>query len=465
MTSLAILGTGSDVGKSLVTALILRLLKDRGIQAAPFKAQNMSNNSAVTSEGLEIGRAQWMQATAAGLLPEVLMNPVLVKPQADHSSQLVVMGRPVGQLVRERYFERAEELKAQAYSAFRTLREKYPNIVVEGAGSLAEVNLRHRDYINLGLAREFNIPVILVADIDRGGVFAQIVGSLEIISPEDRALIKGILINRFRGSALLFQDGIDWIEKRTGLPVLGLLPYRKDLKLPAEDAVVLDQLVEPHRPTGPAIAVIAYPRISNFTDFDPLQNIPGIELHYLRKPRNLSDYSLVVLPGSKAVVADLDWLRGEGWLEEIESYRRDGGKILGVCGGFQMMGQRIEDPLGVESDQPFAQGLGLIPMVTVFSAHKVLKQKGPAYEIHQGQSHFLSDHQPWLGDGWRGDEGWGSYQHGLFEDQIFLAQFLKQALGLDLELPAQSDPYQNLAEALGPHLDLDRLIQIMEAGA
>lgn len=475
--ALAILGTGSDVGKSLVCSALLRLFRQRGLSVAPFKAQNMSNNSGVTLEGLEIGRAQYVQALAAGLEPEVLMNPVLIKPEGDSQSQVVLRGKADGRLSGADFFARSAELRQAALEDFAQLKAKYGALLIEGAGSLAEVNLRARDYINLGLAQEVRAPVVLLADIDRGGVFAQVVGSLEVISPEDRALVKGILINRFRGSRELFQDGIDWIEQRTGLPVLGLLPHLDDPGLPSEDAQALERQLDPPTPQGLAVAVLRLPRISNFTDFEPLARVPGLELHFLSKLRSLEAYSLVILPGSKASLADLEWLRQSGWARALETYRKQGGQVLGICGGFQMLGQDLSDPEGNEGPPGSqAQGLGWIPMDTQFTGSKQLVRtqgQGPdqtpfeGYEIHQGQSRFSAPQKPWLqldqgAEGWSEPGLWGTYQHGLFDSAPFLAAFLKQAVGLDWAPETQADPFDRLAAAFEPHLDLDALAALLE---
>ncbi|MDT8445514.1 MAG: cobyric acid synthase [bacterium] len=477
--SLAILGTGSDVGKSLVTAGLLRLLKRRGWLVAPFKAQNMSNNSGVTWDGLEMGRAQFVQARAAGLEPDVLMNPVLIKPEADHASQLVLRGKPVGRLEGSNFFIRNAELRQAALEDYAQLQARYQNILIEGAGSLAEVNLRSRDFINLGLCQAVRAPALLLADIDRGGVFAQIVGSLEVISPEDRAMIKGILINRFRGSRELFQEGIEWIEQRTGLPVLGLLPFLADHGLPSEDAQSLEYQIDPLPPKGPAVAVIRYPRISNFTDFEPLAEVPGLACHFLSGPRNLSPYGLVILPGSKSSLADLDWLRQSGWLEPLEAYRKAGGKVLGICGGYQMLGQKLEDPEALESPGGGErEGLGLIPMTTSFGREKRLTRTAgtsplgtafEGYEIHQGRSFYQGPQRPWLTltdgpEGWNDGQIFGSYQHGLFESRPFLAEFLEQVMAFSWDADQGGDPYDRLADGLEPHLDLDQIEAILREG-
>jgi len=471
----AILGTGSDVGKSAVCSAILRILNDRGIVAAPYKAQNMSNNSAVTSAGFEIGRAQYTQALAARLEPTALMNPVLIKPQGDQSSQLVVMGQPDGTLQGAQFFKRYAYLSKVAWAAYDQLKLEYGCVVAEGAGSLAEVNLRDRDFANLGLAQEKKLPVILVADIDRGGVFAQIVGSLEVISPEDRALVKGIVINRFRGNPTLFESGVQWIEERTDLPVLGVLPFVEGLRLPAEDSYGLGMQTRTGVPKGPAVAVIQFPHISNFTDIEPFFQVPGLETHFLTVPQSLEDYQLVILPGSKSVISDLEWLRKTGWVSQIDAFRTSGGSLLGICGGYQMLGQQINDPLEVESELTVGLGLGILPMTTEMRAKKNLSrqtvdwhgQTAEGYEIHHGESRLDEYATTWLEteygpEGCIGERVWGSYFHGLFDQPEFLAKFLYESMYFFWTPEIQEDPFDHFVAAVKPFLDVERLLQIME---
>jgi len=443
--------------------------------ASPFKAQNMSNNSGVTREGLEIGRAQFTQALAAGLEPSVLMNPVLIKPQGDQSSQLVVLGKPDGTLAGESFFARNAYLSTVAWGAYDKLNDEFGCLVCEGAGSLAEVNLRDLDFANLGLAQEKNLPVILVADIDRGGVFAQIVGSLEVISPEDRRLIKGIIINRFRGNPALFESGVEWIKDRTGLPVLGVLPFVENLMLPAEDSCGLGNQPAPGSPQGPAVAVIQFPRISNFTDLEPLDGVQGLTTHFLKEPRPLSPYQMVILPGSKSVMSDLEWLRETGWAQEIDAFHRGGGQVVGFCGGYQMLGQQISDPQQIESTCTQIAGLGYLPLYTEMAPSKTLSRRqvtwageiAQGYEIHQGKSWFEGASAAWLEtdsgpEGWSSNRVWGSYFHGLLENPGFLAKFLQETIGFSWSPETKPDPFDHFADAIEPFLDMDLLVQIME---
>ncbi len=480
---IALLGTGSDVGKSLLATALLRILRQEGFAVAPFKAQNMSNNSHVTAQGLEMGRAQAVQARAAGLEPEANMNPILLKPSGEQTSQIILQGKVVGQLKAGDFLTHRHPFLKIALEAYHDLARRFELIVIEGAGSLAEVNLRQRDIANLGLARELKAPVVMIADIDRGGVFAQIVGSLEVLEAADRALIKGILINRFRGDIALFKEGKRWLEERTGLPILGIIPYFSDLRIPAEDAVTLDRLTDPPPPKGEkrAIAVLRLPRISNFTDFDPLFNLPGVECHYLSRPRSLTPYDLLILPGSKATLADLAWLKKQGWAELILEFQAQKKPIFGICGGLQMLGQEILDPEGLESTLHSAQGLGLLPLTTTLLPHKTLRQVRAkdlasqsllwGYEIHQGQSRCLRPLAPLFAVG-SGAEGFvdaqgqvmGSYLHGLFESAEFLQALLRRLWGGTVDLGAPyPDPYDQLADQVRPHLDLKAFKRVLQA--
>ncbi|MEJ2111131.1 MAG: cobyric acid synthase, partial [Acidobacteriota bacterium] len=327
---LSILGTGSDVGKSVVVAALCRIFANRGIRVAPYKAQNMSNNSYVTLSGGEVGRAQVVQAEAARVPVHVDMNPVLLKPSSDTGSQVVVHGKPMGNAEASAYFSNTDFLFGKARESLQRLRSEYEFIVMEGAGSCAEVNLRSRDFVNFRMAHAAEAPVILVADIDRGGVFAQIIGSLDVIPPEDRSRVHGFIINRFRGDPELFRDGIEYIEKRTGIPVLGLIHFYRHIEIDSEDGMPLDVVIDP--PVAPQpdrinIAVVRLPHISNFTDFAPLARVPGVSLHYLSKPRQLAGYEVLFLPGSKNVRADLEWMRKVGWDEALRQYHEQGGRL------------------------------------------------------------------------------------------------------------------------------------------
>ena len=394
---IAVFGTGSDVGKSVVVTALCRAILRRGIRVAPFKAQNMSNNSGVTPEGLEMGRAQIVQAEAARIAPQVDMNPVLLKPTSDLGSQVVVLGRVEGNSLAADYHRRKERLFGTAAAALARLRRAHELVVLEGAGSCAEVNLMAGDFVNLRMAEQAAAPVVLVADIHRGGVFAQIVGTLACLEPRQRDMIRGFIVNRFRGDLTLFADGVRWIEARTGRPVFGVLPWFTDIRIESEDSVAIEN---PPRVAGAAaagdaaIAVVRLPHISNFTDVEPLQAVAGLRVHFLERPQDLRGFRAVILPGSKNTRHDLEWLQTSGWADAVRAHHRDGGHILGVCGGYQMLGARVHDPDGHEGRPGSSEGLGLLPVETVLQAPKTTTltrfrwdgADGCGYEIHMGRT-------------------------------------------------------------------------------
>jgi adenosylcobyric acid synthase len=494
---LAILGTGSDVGKSIVVAALCRIFNDRGLAVAPFKAQNMSNNSAVTDEGGEMGRAQVVQAQAARIDPHVDMNPVLLKPSSSVGSQVILQGKPLYNVKAKEYYRNTDELFRKSQESLHRLREQYDLIVIEGAGSCAEVNLRQKDFVNFKTAHAADAPVILVADIDRGGVFAQVIGTLAVIPEPDRKRVQGIIINRFRGDADLFTDGITYLERETLLPVLGLIPYFNHIKLDSEDSVLLEYLVDPASGPEPGkvnIAVLRFPYISNFTDFLPLENDNQVNLHYLQQPRNLEGYDIVLLPGSKNVRADLRWIRTMGWDKRLLAYSRNGGEIGGICGGYQILGKTIEDPLGVEDHPGKDEALGLLDLETVMSPDKTLSRSSgtwlqsgvriDGYEIHMGITRTVSGLEPLIRlqsrngvqtDDWDGavvkdGKTWGTYFHGLFNNKVFRQSFLQRlspGYRIDPESAGQSisefrnSQYNLLAKHFLAQLDLDRLRQII----
>lgn len=483
---LAVLGTGSDVGKSLVATALCRILSDRGVRVAPFKAQNLSNNSGVTPEGLEMGRAQVVQARAARLAPHVDMNPVLLKPGGMAAGcQVVLMGRPLpnGSLPGR------DALFGEACRALDRLRSRYEAVVMEGAGSCAEVNLKDRDIVNLAMAEYAGAPVVLVADIDRGGVFAQLVGTLACLAPGERDRIAGFVINKFRGEPALFADGVSWIENTTGKKVFGVLPHLPGLGIEDEDAVSIEGRVPgPEvKPEGPAVAVISLPCISNFTDFDPLGRVEGLSLAFIQRPRDLAGFSALILPGSKNTRSDLGWIFKTGWAEKISAYAKAGGKILGVCGGFQMLGDSIADPLGVEGPAGESQGLGLLPLATVMAGEKATtltdftwgEKQGRGYEIHMGETR-VNGGEPWFRVKARNDrpadepEGCvshdgrirGSYIHGLFDSPEILGEWLAE-IGLgSLSPPGQGGPEAReraldlWAAHFARHVDIDGLFSV-----
>jgi len=433
MKALMIQGTASGVGKSVLVAGLCRLLARNGVRVAPFKPQNMSNNAAVTIDGGEIGRAQALQAFACGIEPSVHMNPVLIKPEADEQAQLVVRGQVVGALHASRFREDRIGWMDMVLESFAILQSEYDVVIIEGAGSPAEPNLREGDIANMGFAEAADVPVWLVGDIDCGGVFAALTGSLAILSDSENARVKALLINRFRGNLALLDDALVWLEDKTGRPVAGVIPWLA-LELPEEDA--------PYRHALPSsishstsdmllIAVIAYPRISNHDDIDPLASEAGVSLRFVHSPEQLNPADLIILPGSKHVASDLAWLRENGFVPVIERHLRYGGKVLGICGGMQMLGRVIEDN-GVEGDS--AEGLGWLPLATTMHAQKKLirvdrpspcfaGERVTGYEIHHGESDSDEALFPFA---CRSEDGlvWGSYLHGLFEQGGFRKAWL-----------------------------------------
>nr|WP_321466132.1 cobyric acid synthase [uncultured Desulfobulbus sp.] len=487
---LAVFGTGSDVGKSVVTTALCRIFANYGLKVAPYKAQNMSNNSGVTPEGLEMGRAQIVQAEAARIPPHCDMNPVLLKPVSDVGSQVVLNGTAWIDASSQDYYRKKEYLFGQSIDALERLRAENDLIIMEGAGSCAEVNLMDNDIVNLRMAARAEAPVILVADIDRGGVFAQIVGTLACISPAQQELISGFVINRFRGDIALFKKGVEWIEERTAKPVYGVLPWFKHFRIEAEDAVVIENAprFHPAAATEPTIGVLRLPHISNFTDFDPLATLPGCRLVYLQQPQDLSQMAAVILPGSKSTCSDLQWLVDSGWQLQLLRYKEGGGHILGICGGYQMLGTWVHDPDGIEGKPGSTEGLGLLPVETVLKAPKTTTLTdftwqsigGRGYEIHMGRTDpprefGLVTVQRRNGvecndfDGCRSEDGRviGTYMHGLFDTPAITGLWL-EGIGLGhitvdtLHGPAARDlAYEQLAEHAANHLDLEKIIALL----
>ncbi|GAA0251503.1 cobyric acid synthase [Actinomadura nitritigenes] len=480
---LLVAGTTSDAGKSVVTAGLCRWLARRGVKVAPFKAQNMSLNSMVTADGAEIGRAQYMQAQAAGVEPRAVMNPVLLKPGSDRRSQVVVLGRPVAEVDAVQYGDHKEWLRGVVKESLDELRSEYDVVVCEGAGSPAEINLRAGDIVNMGLARTADLPVVVVGDIDRGGVFASLFGTVALLEPADQALITGFVINKFRGAKELLEPGLEQLRRLTGRPVLGVLPWTLGLYLDSEDTLVLDA----PRPGAAApfgrqtlrIAVVRFPRISNFTDLDALACEPGVVVRYAAGAGDLAEADLVVLPGTRATVSDLAWLRERGMADEIVRRAREGRPVLGICGGHQMLAREIEDR--VESGTGLVEGLGLLPTRVVFESEKTLgRPRGSAYgenvdayEIHHGIV-SVEGGEPFL-DGCRAGAVWGTTWHGAMENDGFRRAFLKdvaETAGRDFT-PAPDVEFAALREAtmdaLGDlverHLDTDAVWRLIEKGA
>lgn len=511
---LMVQGTASDVGKSLVTAAIGRIMTRDGYRTAPFKSQNMALNSYVTADGKEIGRAQGMQAEAFGITATSDMNPILLKPSGEMSAQIVVHGVPHAALSAREYREKfLPEAKGTVMDALGRLREAYDVVLMEGAGSPAEINLKARDIVNMNLAGWADAPVLLVADIDRGGVFAFIVGTLELLEPHERARVKGFIINKFRGDVSLLQPGLDWLEERTGIPVLGVLPFLPQLRIEAEDSVVLEGTSGRVREGSMKeldIAVIRYPRISNFTDFDPLEDEPDVTVRYVLSADELGTPDVIILPGTKNTAADLQYLREQGFPEAIERALGQGTQQLaGICGGYQMLGLKLLDPHAVESAEPGeSEGLGYLPLSTAFLQQKTtvrvsgtlaadhplqLSTQASAstgeipitgYEIHMGttKNHdaasvrclFSLDgpERQALPEGWGTPDGriWGSYLHGLFHNDGLRRSWLdglriaKGLAPLSVTFSAaalREQEFDRLADAVRSHLDMNAVYNIM----
>ncbi len=488
--SLAIFGTGSDVGKSVVTTGLCRALRQQAIRVAPYKAQNMSNNSGVTPEGLEMGRAQIVQAEAAGIAPHVDMNPILLKPTSDVGSQVVLLGEAQSNQTALEYHQRKERLFKTACEALDRLRHRYEVLLLEGAGSCAEVNLQVHDIVNFKMAEYADAPVILVADIHRGGVFAQVVGTLACLPPERQDRIAGIIINRFRGDLRLFDDGVAWLQKRTGKPVFGVLPWYDHFVIEQEDSVVIEQpsAVRSTDHAQAMIAVIRIPHISNFTDFDPLRALKNVRVHYLEQVQSLDAFQVVILPGSKNTRHDLDWLHRRGWATEIVNFGNQGGAILGICGGYQMMGTRVQDPDGLEGQPGETPGLELLPVETVLRSPKTTTRtrfewkgkNGEGYEIHMGQTVArggerllrIKDRNREAvddSDGCQlaGGRIAGTYIHGLFDSPDITGCWLEcwgitGGDGGALEGPAARDrAYDQLAAHVRDYLDLEAIRRLL----
>ena len=477
--ALMVQGTTSDAGKSTLVAGLCRVLRRRGVRVAPFKPQNMALNSAVTPEGGEIGRAQALQACAAGVAPHTDMNPVLLKPSSDIGAQIIIHGKVRTEMDARAYHAYKPIAMAAVLESYGRLRAQYDCVIVEGAGSPAEVNLRDRDIANMGFAEAVDCPVVLIADIDRGGVFAHFVGTLQCLSPSEQARIKGFVINRFRGDIGLLLPGLAWLEEQTGKPVFGTLPYLHGLHLDAEDAILTEQS---EKRDGPRLRVIApvLPRISNHTDFDALRAHPQVEFSFIGPGMRIPHADLIILPGSKSVQADLAWLIREGWDTEIKRHLRYGGKVIGICGGMQMLGMWVHDAHGLEGAAGSIRGLGILDFETALEPQKTLRQvrgrlvesgaRISGYEIHMGVSSG-----PALGraalrfddgqaDGALSGDGQvlATYVHGLFDESEARSALLAWA---GLERPEVMDfaamreaSIDRVADTLVQDLDMDRII-------
>ena len=491
-------GTGSDVGKSIVAAAFCRIFRQDGYTPAPFKAQNMALNSYVTPDGLEIGRAQAVQAEAAGIPCHSDMNPILLKPNSDHTSQVVLHGKPIGNKDAYDYWGASRvqrgfpslsgiDFPSKVHAAFDRLASRYNPIVMEGAGSIAEINLRDRDLVNMSMAQHAKADVILVGDIDRGGVFASVYGSIMLQTPEDRALIKGIIINKFRGDMRLFDEGRKMLEDLCGIPVLGVIPYYKDIYIDEEDSVALEQKRRELAEGKVNIAVVLLRHISNFTDFDTLERDPRVNLFYTNNTKDIEQADIIILPGSKSTLDDLLELRRNGCAQAILRAHRNGKQVIGICGGYQMLGQTVNDPEGIEGTITSLPGLGLLPINTTMTQEKTTQQvtflfdgqECQGYEIHQGVS---DTDQAIL----QTDHCIGTYIHGFLDNAPVIEHLLskhvaqrsplsthgnqgdcplcEQRSGLHGDCPHESfkdQQYDKLAAHVRQHVDMDKLYQIL----
>ncbi len=482
--TLMIQGTTSDAGKSFLVTALCRWLARQDIRVVPFKPQNMALNSVVSVDGGEIGRAQAVQAFACGLEPHTDMNPVLLKPNSDTGAQVIIHGHAVGNMNAVSYHDYKSIALNAVLESHARLITNYEKIIVEGAGSPAEINLRANDIANMGFAESIDCPVILIADIDRGGVFAHLVGTLSLLSDSEQARIKGFIINRFRGDIALLEPGLKWLSEHTGKPVLGVLPYLQGLHLEAEDALPREQNPTVAE-TAKAIQIIipALPRISNHTDFDPLRLHPQVNLEFIGPGQVIPPADLIILPGSKSVRADLDWICKQGWKKEIHRHLRYGGKIIGICGGFQMMGSHIHDPYGLEGDAGSSAGLSFFDMATTLKHNKILRNvvgtltiNGAAvsgYEIHAGVTDFGSSYKPVIKfihgtDGAISEDGLilGTYWHGLFESSAACSALLTWIASDDVIQPSdyhvlRETSVNRIADCVSEHLDTTQLCKLL----
>ncbi len=493
MKAIMVVGTTSHAGKSFLTAALCRILSRRGWHVTPFKGQNMALNAYVTATGGEIGYAQAVQAWAAGTTPRVEMNPILLKPQGNMTSQVIMTGKALGKTSATDYYAHYFERGWEAItSSLSKLAAEFDLVVCEGAGSPAEINLKHRDLTNMRVAKYLNAPTLLVVDIDRGGAFAHVVGTLELLEPDERALIKGIVINKFRGIKSILDPGIAWLEQRTGIPVVGTIPWQ-DLMFPSEDSLDLFEQ-RSHKPNSEVkIAIVRLPRISNFTDFDPLDSEPTVSIKYVNLYESLGHPDAVIIPGSKTTIADLIALNESGMANKIRDYATAGGIVLGICGGFQMLGELVLDPDRIESEEDECPGLNLLPIKTMITAEKTARQRQVisnypqsglpiiGYEIHQGMTRIVEPpkkplkptHYPMFNDANLGmvndfQTVWGCYLHGLFDNGPWRRawlNYLRQRRGLS-SLPTGIANYREQREAIldaiadlvDEHLDLKPIL-------
>jgi len=478
-------GTTSDAGKTVLVAGLCRVLKRKGIKVAPFKPQNMALNSAVTADGGEIGRGQAMQAFACGISPSIHMNPVLLKPNSDTGAQIILQGKAVGDMEAIAYHDYKNVAKVAVMDSYQRLVDQYDAIIVEGAGSPAEINLRKNDIANMGFAEEANIPVVIIADIDKGGVFAHLYGTLALLSESEQHRVLGFVINRFRGDISILQPGLDWLEEKTGKPVLGVLPYLHGLDLEAEDAVDKTQCVT----TSPQLKVVVpiFSRMSNHTDFDTLRCNPDIDIRYVKKGERIDNADLIILPGSKSTRSDLKYLRSQGWDKDIYRHLRFGGKVLGICGGYQMLGKTLSDPDGIEGESGTSVGLGLLDMNTTLASQKKLTNVSgtfylndrtysvSGYEIHVGdsipekqtedQALICLDNGSWDGLLSHTNQVLGCYLHGLFDEHQVTNAICSWAGADDIPFfdhqKNKELAINKVADAIEDHLDLSTLWPVL----
>lgn len=499
--AIMIQGTMSNAGKSLLAAGLCRIFKQDGYRVAPFKSQNMALNSFITEEGLEMGRAQVMQAEAAGIKPSVLMNPILLKPTNDVGSQVIVNGEVLGNMNARDYFKYKHKLIPDIMKAYNQLSRENDIIVIEGAGSPAEINLKQEDIVNMGMAKMAKAPVLLVGDIDRGGVFAQLIGTVMLLEEDEKSMVKGLIINKFRGDKSILDPGVVMLEEKCGIPVVGVAPY---LNIEVEDEDSLTERFDGSQEVGVIdIAVIRVPRISNFTDFNPFESMPGVSLRYVKRVNELKDPDMIILPGTKNTMEDLQWLRESGMEAALLKLASRGKVIFGVCGGYQMLGETLSDPDGVEAGGSM-KGMGLLPMDTVFEQGKTRTRVSGSfenvggdlaelsgvvlegYEIHMGVTRLKAGARPLTDirdhaatregkmDGAYTKNVYGTYVHGVF-DKEEVAKAVVQALGrkkgidtgeitgVDFQEFKESQ-YDILAAALREHLDMERIYEILEEG-
>lgn len=494
--SLMVMGTASDVGKSVVVTALCRLLAKAGIRVAPFKAQNMSNNAAVCSDGGEIGRAQAVQAEACELAPTVDMNPVLLKPESDRGCQVVIRGQARFRMTTRDYSHYREQAWPEIVSSYARLSKQFEVVVIEGAGGAAEVNLRDRDLVNWPVAELADAPVLIVADIDKGGALASLVGTIALLAPSERRRVKGLIINKFRGDPALLYDGLKIIEQHTGVPILGVLPHAGNLEIPEEDGAGLKAGTKPAAARPIAIGVVVFPRISNYTDFEPFLHEPDVSLQYVESPEHASALDVLCLPGTKSTIADLAWLRARGWEKFIAAHQASGGHVVGICGGYQMMGRRIDDPEHIESDVGSVAGLKLLDIETVFKGEKITaRTEGThiasglpisGYEIHCGRITRFGDDvlfrirtregpsfAEFEGVSSDDDRILGTSIHGLFDASRFRRHFLneiRKRKGLEpLEITREENAhavhakaYDRFARLLRAHLDLSAIAALID---